>query len=112
MMTGTGAIRALTVAFLICSTWAARFDSETFFVDCEHGSDAGGTPGTQSAPFRSPMRARDALLKALYGLRKAPKAYQVWFAKEMKTMGFEQLAADSQIFVHLKLHLFMLLTLE
>lgn len=40
------------------------------------------------------------LLKALYGLRKTPEIYSEWFARQMKALGFRQVQADSQIFIH------------
>ena len=47
------------------------------------------------------------LQKAMNGLRKSPKKYQIWFASVMKKCGFKQVMVDSQVFVNPELKVMM-----
>lgn len=47
------------------------------------------------------------LLKALYGRRSAPKVFQQWFAKIATECGFVAVTADSQLYYHKTLKVFM-----
>ena len=68
-------------------------------------------PRTEDPPVDQPGEMLK-ILRAMYGLREAPKAFQEFFAKEVAKLGWRRLRSDPQLWIHSRLDAMMMVHVE